>query len=111
MKSIAEPVARDPRAYPVSPARVAGAARPTFEVVEEGATEPKPAATAVPKTAALDSAVMAAIEPVEPNVVARRSPKRSGLSPLQRAALHGADAKRDRKGDYVTYTVEPGDRK
>ena len=113
MKSITEPVARDPRAHPVSPARVAGAARPTFEVVDEGAAGPKPAATAVAKTAALDSAVMAPIEPVEPNVVARRSPKRSGLSPLQRAALRGADAKRDQKGGpaYVTYTVEPGDRK
>jgi len=114
MKSIVEPpVVRDPRAHPVSPARIAGAAKPTFEVVDEGAIEPKPAETVATKTATVDPAVMAPIEPVEPDVVVRRSPKRSGLSPLQRAALRGTEAKRDQKGGpaYVTYTVEPGDRK
>ena len=127
--NLADPIARDPRAYPTSPARVAGAAKPIIKATDGNAVPVlATAAEAVePQKVAMMSptfdpaeAYLSPIEPQEPlpesrhrSVLRGPEPERSRLSPSQRAALQRADSKLDRDGRqaFVSYTADPRDRK
>ncbi len=127
--NLSDPIARDPRAYPTSPARVAGAAKPLIKATDGNAVpvvatvveavQPQKVATVSP-TFEPTEAYLAPIEPPEPlpesrhrSVLRGPEPERSRLSPSQRAALLRPDSKLDRDGrqTVVSHTSDPRDRK
>jgi len=96
-----DPVVRDTRAYPTSPSRLPGSARPVVEFIDLRDLEPAlPLSSAAPLNQASNQPELEPVEPMahprlDPVLSPSTLPERSRLSPSQRGALNLAAARAD----------------